>query len=205
VGVDEVSFCTILSSFLRCCWKLRDDDDTDETGWQNRDSFFAHATTILETSPRGKNYLDVVESFITTSLTSTSISTPTASASTSVTFTSASPSVTPTPLSLIQIGRQPPTSSTNILSSTQEIECWVRDCEQSEHSEQGKLSGRGTNGREGLEVEEKRTRKKDEEETKQENGKKRRRIKEAKKRDLLELLGGCEREEGQCFWYHRYC
>jgi hypothetical protein len=148
----------------------------DRTPLYNRNAFYAHVNSILETSPRGKNYLDVVESFITTSLTSTSISTPTASASTSVTFTSASPSVTPTPLSLIQIGRQPPTSSTNILFSTQDIECWVRDTEVNEADK--------------AQEQEKRTRNKVEEEAKQENGKKRRRIKETKKRDLLELLGG---------------
>lgn len=117
----------------------------------NRKSFFAHADNILETSPRGRNYLDVVNSFITSSVTST-------------------------PLSLLQIGRQSPTHSTNVLLSTQELECWVKDAEQSEGDK--------------LQEAEKRKQKQDEEEAKQENGKKRRRIKEAKKRDLLALLEG---------------
>jgi hypothetical protein len=154
---------------------IRMDGKTDRTPLYNRNAFFAHATTILETSPRGKNYLDVVESFITTSLTSTSTSLTSASSTASASAPT-SASVNPTPLSLIQIGRQPPTSSTNILFSTQEIECWVRD---TEVNEAGKAQ-----------EQEKRTRNKVEEEAKQENGKKRRRIKEAKKRDLLELLGG---------------
>ena len=118
---------------------------------QYRNSFFAHADTILETSPRGRNYLDVVNSFITSSITSI-------------------------PLSLLQIGRQPPTLSTNVLLTTHEIECWVKDSEQSEGDKMKKL--------------EKRKQKQDEEDAKQENGKKRRKIKEAKKRDLLALLEG---------------
>jgi hypothetical protein len=153
-----IPFCSLVS--MRGVEKLTKVDG-------NRNSFYAHASSILEISPRGKNYLDVVNSFITTSLTSTS---------TSTSSTSTSASATPTPLSLIQIGRQPPTSSTNILFSTQEIECWVK--------EEGQEAGKAQEL-------EKRMRKKDEEEeTKQENGKKRRRIKEAKKRDLLELLRG---------------
>ena len=97
----------------------------------------------------------MVNSYITTSLCSTS-------------FT--------TPLSLIQLGRQAPTLSTNILFTTQEIECWVKDAEQSERDE--------TQG------EAKRKQTANEEEAKQENGKKRRRVKEAKRRDLMALLEG---------------
>jgi hypothetical protein len=95
--------------------------------------------------------LDVVDSYITTSVNST-------------------------PLSLIQLGRQSPTLSTNILFTTQEIECWVRDSEGNE--------------REKIQEEAKRKQIRDEEEAKQENGKKRRRVKEAKKRDLLKMLEG---------------
>lgn len=117
----------------------------------NRNSFFAHADNILETSPRGRNYLDVVNSFITSSVAST-------------------------PLSLLQIGRQSPTLSTNVLLNTQEIECWVKHAEQSEVEKTKEL--------------EKKKQKQDEEEAKHENGKKRRRIKDAKKMDLLALLEG---------------
>jgi hypothetical protein len=99
--------------------------------------------------------LDVVDSYITTSLCSTSST---------------------TPLSLIQLGRQAPTLSTNVLFTTQEIECWVRDSEQSE--------------RDKMQEEAKRKQTRDDGEAKQENGKKRRRIKEAKKRDLLKMLEG---------------
>jgi len=85
-------------------------------------------------------------------------------------------SITSTPLSLIQLGRQAPTLSTNVLLTTREIECWVKDSEPSE----------------AVKIEElrKRQQARDVEEAKQENGKKRRRIKEAKKRDLLALLEG---------------
>ena len=85
-------------------------------------------------------------------------------------------SITSTPLSLIQIGRQAPTLSTNVLLTTQEVECWIKDSEPSE----------------AIKIEElrKRQQARDVEDAKQENGKKRRRIKEAKKRDLLALLEG---------------
>jgi hypothetical protein len=96
-----------------------------------------------------------VDSYITTSLCSTSSA---------------------TPLSLIQLGRQAPTLSTNILFTTQEIECWGKDAEQSERDE--------------TQEEAKRKQTANEEEAKQENGKKRRRVKEAKKRDLLKMLEG---------------
>lgn len=83
---------------------------------------------------------------------------------------SSDPSPTPA-LSFIQLGRQPPTASTNILFNKNEIECWVKDDEQSKVIE-----------------DERRKRVQEKEEAKQENGKKRRKIKEAKRRDLFQLL-----------------
>ncbi|KAH0283710.1 hypothetical protein M436DRAFT_36484 [Aureobasidium namibiae CBS 147.97] len=137
----------------RCGVKIREAKKiVREKGWKiTKNAFFAHADTTLESSPRGRNYLDVMNSFIASSVSST-------------------------PLSLIQIGRQAPTLSTNVLLTTQEIECWVKDSEPSE----------------AVKIEElrKRQQARDVEEAKQENGKKRRRIKEAKKRDLLALLEG---------------
>jgi hypothetical protein len=93
-------------------------------------------------------------------------------------------SVAGTPLSFIQIGRQSPTLSTNVLFDVEGVECWVRDTE--------------TKG------EDKRKQTRDHEETKPEDGKKRRKIKDAKKGDFMGLLGGMwgkwkgiERREGR--------
>ncbi|CAD0106539.1 unnamed protein product, partial [Aureobasidium uvarum] len=72
-------------------------------------------TELALDKPSGRNYLDVVNEYITSALTSSS----------------PSPSSPSLPLSLIQLGRQPPTASTNILFTTNEIECWIRDDEQS--------------------------------------------------------------------------
>lgn len=116
-------------------------------------AFYAHASTVLETKPSGRNFVDLVDEYITSTLTSPSPSSP--------------------PLSLIQLGRQPPTSSTNILFSTSELECWIKDTEKTKTIET-----------------ERRKRIQEKEEEKQENGKKRRRIKDARKRDLLKLLEG---------------
>ncbi|KEQ67499.1 uncharacterized protein M437DRAFT_37432 [Aureobasidium melanogenum CBS 110374] len=126
-----------------------------DKGWKmTSKAFYAHASTSLETKPSGRNFVDLVDEYITTVLTSSS----------------SSPSP---PLSLIQLGRQPPNASTNILFSTSELECWVQDTEKTKTIET-----------------ERRKRIQEKEEEKQENGKKRRRIKDAKKRNLLELLEG---------------
>lgn len=125
-----------------------------DKGWKmTSKAFYAHASTVLETKPSGRNFVDLVDEYITSTLTSPSPSSP--------------------PLSLIQLGRQPPTSSTNILFSTSELECWIKDTEKTKTIET-----------------ERRKRIQEKEEEKQENGKKRRRIKDARKRDLLKLLEG---------------
>lgn len=124
----------------------------------NSSAFYSHADAILQDRPLGRNYIDVVTEYLTSSI-----------------ATSASPSTTAynPPLSLIQLGRQSPTFETNILHSINEIECWIRDDEETKNIEQQ---------RKRMVAER--------EEEKQEVGKKKRRIKEAKRRDLLGLLEG---------------
>ncbi|CAD0085773.1 unnamed protein product [Aureobasidium mustum] len=128
----------------------------------NSRAFYAHADTALEDKPSGRDFVDLVDGYVKSGLTAPSL--------TSSPSSSSSPT---TPLCLVQLGRQPPTASTNILFTTNEIECWVKDDEQSKAIE-----------------EETRKRVQEKEEAKQENGKKRRKIKEAKQRDLLQLLEG---------------
>ncbi|CAD0082194.1 unnamed protein product, partial [Aureobasidium vineae] len=130
-----------------------------EKGWKmTSKAFYAHAEAMLEDKPSGKNYLDVVNEYITSTLASSSHS--------------ASSTSSP-PLSLIQLGRQPPTASTNILFTTNEIECWVKDDEQNRVIEA-----------------ERKKRVQEKDEAKQKNGMKRMKIKEAKKRVLFQLLEG---------------
>ncbi|KAI4720485.1 hypothetical protein E4T48_03221, partial [Aureobasidium sp. EXF-10727] len=125
-------------------------------GWKrtNSDSFFAYVEARLRDTPNGRKYLDLVDTYIISNLTSAS----------------SSPTI---PLSLIQLGRQPPTASTNSLFSADEIQCWVKDAEQTRTMEA-----------------ERKKREQETEGAKQEDGKKKRRIKDAKKRDLLQLLEG---------------
>ncbi|KAI4833853.1 hypothetical protein E4T44_09182, partial [Aureobasidium sp. EXF-8845] len=114
-------------------------------GWKmSTKDFYTHAETILDSLPqRRKNYLDIVESYITAR-------------------------VPLTALSFIQMGRQSPTLSTNILFDMREVECWIIDAE--------------TKG------EDKRIRIRDCEDARQEDGK-RRRIKDTNKKDFMGLLG----------------
>lgn len=82
-------------------------------------AFYSHADVILQDRPLGKNYIDVVTSYLTSTI--------------------ATPSSTTTynpPLSLIQLGRQSPAFETNILLSINEIECWIRDDEKTQKVEQ---------------------------------------------------------------------
>jgi hypothetical protein len=109
---------------------------------------------ILESSPQrqqGKNYLDVVERYITAC-------------------------VPLTPLSFIQIGKQSPTLSTNILFDVKEVECWVRDT--------------GTKGEDKTKGQEKSEMLRDYGDARQEIGTKRRKIKDANKKDFMGLLEG---------------
>ncbi|KAI5212887.1 hypothetical protein E4T38_00121 [Aureobasidium subglaciale] len=143
-----------------------------EKGWKmTSKAFYAHTDTILEAHPLGRSYLDIVTTFLTSLVSSPAA--PSSSPSRPTPLPPLSPSPITIPLSLIQLGRQPPSQSTNVLLDTQEIACWVKDTDESR-----KLA------------EEKRKRGVDKEERKMEGGKRVRRIKEAKRRDLLGLLEG---------------
>lgn len=82
-------------------------------------AFYSHVDAILQDRPLGKNYIDVVTSYLTST-----IATPSST-------TAYNP-----PLSLIQLGRQSPTFETNILHSINEVECWIRDDEKTKDIEQ---------------------------------------------------------------------
>ncbi|THX05990.1 hypothetical protein D6D13_06819 [Aureobasidium pullulans] len=82
-------------------------------------AFYSHADAILQDRLLGKNYIDVVTSYLTST-----IATPSST-------TAYNP-----PLSLIQLGRQSPTFETNILHSINEVECWIRDDEKTQKFEQ---------------------------------------------------------------------
>ncbi|THY10843.1 hypothetical protein D6D01_09143 [Aureobasidium pullulans] len=89
-------------------------------GWKMTSSaFYSHADAILQDRPLGKNYIDVVTSYLTSTI--------------------AAPSSTTThnpPLSFIQLGLQSPTFGTNIFHSINEVECWIRDDEKTKDIEQ---------------------------------------------------------------------
>ncbi|KAI5204815.1 hypothetical protein E4T39_03427 [Aureobasidium subglaciale] len=156
----------------RCGVKVREGKKiARERGWKmTGKAFYAYADTILEAHPLGPNYLDIVTAFLISLVHSPTTSTPVSSSPIPPPFL---PSSITLPLSFVQLGRQIPSQSTNILFNVQEIECWIRDTEESR-----------------ILTEEKRKRGMEREKRKVDGGKRVRRIKEGKRRDLLELWEG---------------
>ncbi|THX26136.1 hypothetical protein D6D10_09777 [Aureobasidium pullulans] len=118
-GFKELEMCVT----SRCGVKIKEAKKIVKgVGWKMTSSaFYSHADAILQDRPLGKNYIDVVTSYLTSTI-----------------ATPASPSTTTynPPLSLIQLGRQSPTFETNILHSINEVECWIRDDEKTQKVEQ---------------------------------------------------------------------
>ncbi|THV99079.1 hypothetical protein D6D26_06128 [Aureobasidium pullulans] len=118
-GFKELEMCVT----SRCGVKIKEAKKIVKgVGWKMTSSaFYSHADVILQDRPLGKNYIDVVTEYLTSTI-----------------ATPASPSTTTynPPLSLIQLGRQSPTFETNILHSINEVECWIRDDEKTKNIEQ---------------------------------------------------------------------
>ncbi|TIA44007.1 hypothetical protein D6C79_06655 [Aureobasidium pullulans] len=116
-GFKELEMCVT----SRCGVKIKEAKKIVKgVGWKMTSSaFYSHADVILQDRPLGKNYIDVVTSYLTST-----IATPSST-------TAYNP-----PLSLIQLGRQSPTFETNILHSINEVECWIRDDEKTQKVEQ---------------------------------------------------------------------
>ncbi|TIA25494.1 hypothetical protein D6C81_01698 [Aureobasidium pullulans] len=116
-GFKELGICVT----SRCGVKIKEAKKIVKgVGWKMTSSaFYSHADVILQDRPLGKNYIDVVTSYLTSTI---------ATPSSATTYNP--------PLSLIQLGRQSPTFETNILHSINEVECWIRDDEKTQKFEQ---------------------------------------------------------------------
>ncbi|KAI5246069.1 hypothetical protein E4T43_02877 [Aureobasidium subglaciale] len=115
----------------RCGFRIKEGKKVaKDKGWKmTSKAFYAYTDTILEAHPLGRNYLDIVTAFLTSLVSSPAA--PSFSPSHPTPLPPLSPAPITLPLSLIQLGRQPPSQSTNVLFNAQGIECWVKDTAES--------------------------------------------------------------------------
>jgi hypothetical protein len=148
----------------------------------SKSSLHAYTETALSKlqapSQQGIKYLDLITGYIksqASTFTIPAVSSSSTTATSTATFSLPAEATVP-PLALLQLGRHERVKSTHMIYSVDELECWVRDPEFD--AVKGGIDEGGKRGNDAVHV------------GKRDEQKKKRKIKEGKKIDFMQLLGG---------------